>query len=163
MIGRTTGRPVSITGLGVYVPERIVTNDDLAGIVDTSDAWITERTGIRERRIAADLDALRLAPGTVLLDDFLGFAMPLSSRNPTQFAITSDRDFQSILADPAGNGIRYVLVPDPVEQGRLDAVNRRSPSLYANGAGMATLVRQYPNDADRVGWRLYHLKPEANP
>src|SRR5205807_839594 len=60
-----------------------------------------------ERRIAADLDAMRLPPETVLLDDFLGFAMPLSSRNPTQFAITSDRDFQAVLADPAGNGIRY--------------------------------------------------------
>jgi hypothetical protein len=110
-----------------------------------------------ERRIAADLDAMRLPPGTVLVDDFLGFGMPLSSRNPGQFAITSDRDFQSILADPAGSGIRFVLVPDPVEQGRLDAVNRRYPSLYANGAGMATLVREYPNAADRVDWRLYAL------
>ena len=58
MIGRVTGRPVSITGLGVHVPERIVTNDDLAAIVDTSDAWITERTGIRERRVAADDEAM---------------------------------------------------------------------------------------------------------
>ncbi|HUY72372.1 MAG TPA: beta-ketoacyl-ACP synthase III [Gaiellaceae bacterium] len=58
MIGRTNGRPVSITGLGVHVPERIVTNDDLAAIVETSDEWITERTGIRERRIAADDEAM---------------------------------------------------------------------------------------------------------
>jgi 3-oxoacyl-[acyl-carrier-protein] synthase-3 len=58
MIGRTSGRPVSITGLGTHVPERIVTNADLAELVDTSDAWITERTGIRERRIAADHEAM---------------------------------------------------------------------------------------------------------
>lgn len=39
-----------IAGLGHYVPERIVTNDDLAKVMDTSDEWIQERTGIRERR-----------------------------------------------------------------------------------------------------------------
>jgi 3-oxoacyl-[acyl-carrier-protein] synthase-3 len=41
-----------ITSLGVYVPERVVTNADLEKIVDTSDEWITTRTGIRERRYA---------------------------------------------------------------------------------------------------------------
>jgi len=41
-----------IAGTGAAVPERVVTNDDLAGIVDTSDAWIHQRTGIRERRFA---------------------------------------------------------------------------------------------------------------
>ena len=40
-------------GLGVHVPERVVTNDDLAQLVDTSDEWIVTRTGIRERRFAA--------------------------------------------------------------------------------------------------------------
>ena len=49
---------VTITGLGAYVPERVVTNDELAQMVDTSDEWIIERTGIRERRIAADAQAL---------------------------------------------------------------------------------------------------------
>ncbi|MEH6682671.1 MAG: beta-ketoacyl-ACP synthase III [Sediminicola sp.] len=39
-----------ITGLGFYVPENVVTNDDLSKIMDTNDAWIQERTGIRERR-----------------------------------------------------------------------------------------------------------------
>ena len=39
-----------IAGMGKYVPENIVTNDDLAGIMDTNDAWIQERTGIQERR-----------------------------------------------------------------------------------------------------------------
>lgn len=39
-----------ISGVGHYVPENIVTNDDLAKLMDTSDAWITERTGIKERR-----------------------------------------------------------------------------------------------------------------
>jgi 3-oxoacyl-[acyl-carrier-protein] synthase III len=43
-----------ITGWGMYAPSRVMTNDDLAKIVDTSDEWIVSRTGIRERRIAAD-------------------------------------------------------------------------------------------------------------
>jgi len=42
-----------ITGWGMYVPEKILTNDDLARMVDTSDDWIVERTGIRQRRIAS--------------------------------------------------------------------------------------------------------------
>jgi len=46
-----------IIGTGMGVPSRIVTNDDLAKIVDTTDEWIVSRTGIRERRIAADNEA----------------------------------------------------------------------------------------------------------
>ena len=54
MIGRVSenGPSVGITGIGAHVPERVLTNADLARIVDTSDEWITERTGIKERRIA---------------------------------------------------------------------------------------------------------------
>ena len=46
-----------IIGTGSYIPQRVVTNDDLARRVDTSDRWIVERTGIRERRIAAPEEA----------------------------------------------------------------------------------------------------------
>ena len=49
---------VTITGLGAHVPERVLTNDELAELVDTSDEWIVTRTGIRERRIAAETEAL---------------------------------------------------------------------------------------------------------
>ena len=58
MIAIPNGAPISITGLGCHVPERVVTNDDLAKLVDTSDEWIRTRTGIRERRYAADDEAL---------------------------------------------------------------------------------------------------------
>src|SRR6056300_1324448 len=40
-----------IVGLGHYVPEHVVTNDDLSKLMDTDDAWIIERTGIKERRL----------------------------------------------------------------------------------------------------------------
>ncbi|MGH2404692.1 MAG: 3-oxoacyl-ACP synthase, partial [bacterium] len=42
----------AILGVGVHVPRRVLTNDELAKIVDTSDEWIVERTGIRTRHIA---------------------------------------------------------------------------------------------------------------
>lgn len=58
MIGAATGRRIGITGLGVHVPARVMTNDDLAQYVETSDEWIRERTGIRERRIAEPDEAL---------------------------------------------------------------------------------------------------------
>jgi 3-oxoacyl-[acyl-carrier-protein] synthase-3 len=58
VLGSANGVRVGVTGLGTCVPERILTNDDLAALVDTTDQWIVDRTGIRERRIAADEEAL---------------------------------------------------------------------------------------------------------
>jgi 3-oxoacyl-[acyl-carrier-protein] synthase-3 len=54
----TTNGRVSITGIGCYAPQRVMTNDELAQLVDTSDEWIVERTGIRERRVAGPDEAL---------------------------------------------------------------------------------------------------------
>jgi 3-oxoacyl-[acyl-carrier-protein] synthase-3 len=48
---------VRIAGTGSYAPAKVLTNDDLSRMVDTSDAWITERTGIKQRRIAAENEA----------------------------------------------------------------------------------------------------------
>ena len=57
MIGEARSN-VTITGLGVHVPDRVVSNDELSQHVETSDEWIRERTGIRERRMAAKEEAL---------------------------------------------------------------------------------------------------------
>ena len=46
-----------ILGTGSYTPEKVITNDDMSKIVDTSDEWIKARTGIRQRRFAADNEA----------------------------------------------------------------------------------------------------------
>ncbi len=51
---------VRIAGTGSYVPDKILTNDDLAQMVETSDEWITTRTGIKERRIASDSEPTSL-------------------------------------------------------------------------------------------------------
>jgi 3-oxoacyl-[acyl-carrier-protein] synthase III len=58
VIGSANGRRIGITGLGVHVPDRVFTNKDLEQYVDTTDEWIVERTGIRERRFATEEQAL---------------------------------------------------------------------------------------------------------
>jgi 3-oxoacyl-[acyl-carrier-protein] synthase-3 len=54
MSGENQLHGCAITGVGSYVPERVLTNADLESIVDTTDEWITSRTGIKQRRMAAD-------------------------------------------------------------------------------------------------------------
>jgi 3-oxoacyl-[acyl-carrier-protein] synthase-3 len=58
VIGKANGPRIGITGLGVHVPAKVVTNDDLAKLVDTNHEWIVERTGIHERRFAEPHEAL---------------------------------------------------------------------------------------------------------
>ena len=52
MIAKNIG--AGTLGMGMYVPERLVTNDDLASIVDTNDEWIYSRTGMKERYFASE-------------------------------------------------------------------------------------------------------------
>lgn len=107
--------------------------------------------------VARNLDAMQLPPGAVLMDDFLGSSIMLNSANPRQFVITSDRDFPEDVANPQGSGCTYILVPQPVGFGNLDALNRAYPNLYRDGAGFAVLVQQYQGPAD-LQWRLYQIK-----
>lgn len=65
-------RGAGILGMGIYIPERVVTNDDLSKIVDTNDEWIYSRTGIRERRFVAPEQAtsdLAIEAGKRALED----------------------------------------------------------------------------------------------
>ena len=54
----TANGRISITGIAAHTPERVLTNSEIAEMVETSDEWIIERTGIRERRVAAPEEAL---------------------------------------------------------------------------------------------------------
>ena len=56
-------RGAQITGWGTALPEKVVTNKDLEGTLDTSDEWITERTGIRERRVGGSTSGLAIEAG----------------------------------------------------------------------------------------------------
>ena len=67
-----------ITGWGMAVPERVLTNDDLAGMVDTNDEWIRTRTGIRERRIAAPEESTATLAVDAALD-----ALEIANLHPT--------------------------------------------------------------------------------
>ena len=106
MIGRPTGPRISITGLGCHVPDRVVTNEELATMVDTNNEWILERTGIRERRIAADDEAL-----TDIALPACRRALELAGADPASIdllivaTVTPDMAFPSssaILADQLG-------------------------------------------------------------
>jgi 3-oxoacyl-[acyl-carrier-protein] synthase-3 len=59
---------VRLTGWGAGLPDRIVTNDELSETLDTSDEWITERTGIRQRRIGGSASSLGLLASRAALD-----------------------------------------------------------------------------------------------
>ena len=56
-----------ITGWGTALPDKIVTNADLAATLDTSDEWIIERTGIQERRIGGTTSGLAIEAGRAAL------------------------------------------------------------------------------------------------
>jgi 3-oxoacyl-[acyl-carrier-protein] synthase III len=64
----STGRGIVVRSCGIAVPDKILTNDDLAARLDTNDAWITERTGIRERRIGGTTSSLAAEAGAQALE-----------------------------------------------------------------------------------------------
>jgi 3-oxoacyl-[acyl-carrier-protein] synthase-3 len=59
---------IRITGWGIALPDKVVTNDDMAVNLDTSDSWIVERTGIRERRIGGTTSGLAIEAGQAALE-----------------------------------------------------------------------------------------------
>lgn len=95
--------------------------------------------------IAAQIDAMHLPPGSVVADTFTPCvsSMLMHSDHPHQFVITSDRDFQPVLADPATFKAHYLLIPPPEGYGGLDALTRAYPNLYRQGAKGAELVRTF--------------------
>ncbi len=111
-----------------------------------------------EREVAQYLDSLSLPQGSVLMDDFEGFAIFINSDNKRQFVITSDRDFQAALAEPADAGVRYILVPQPKDIAVLEAVNRTYPGFYFNGGGIADLEKEFLQNSDGPIWRLYRVR-----
>jgi 3-oxoacyl-[acyl-carrier-protein] synthase-3 len=61
-------RGITVTGCGVSVPEKVVTNEDLSATLDTNDKWIVERTGIRERRVGGVTSQMAIEAGQRAID-----------------------------------------------------------------------------------------------
>ncbi len=59
---------IRIAGSGIALPDKVVTNEDMAVTLDTSDTWIVERTGIRERRFGGTTSGLATEAGRAALD-----------------------------------------------------------------------------------------------
>jgi 3-oxoacyl-[acyl-carrier-protein] synthase-3 len=126
---------IGILGLGAYVPERVMTNDDWAEYVDTSDEWITSRTGIKTRRIAAEDQTtvdLAVAAAEMALADA---------------GVTAAEIDEIIVATDTPE----VYIPDtaPFVQRRLGA--REVPSFDLAGSGCAGFVLGLDVARSRVG------------
>lgn len=118
----------------------------------------TLATFATERALADYLDAKSLPPGSVMMDTVYGFAVFAASGNPRQFVLPSDEDFTRILNDPAAHGVRYILSVPATGRGTSDAVNRRYPTLYENGARLATLDIEVPNSGlNQPTWRVWRV------
>src|SRR5918995_46612 len=165
MIGRSNGAPVSITGLGTYAPERVLTNDELAELVDTSDEWITQRTGIKERRIAPPGQAMTdpaPPPARIELDLIIVATVPPDMMFPTTGSLLGDllpapdaaaydllagcTGFVYALAQAhamvsAGLAEKALVVGGDVLSKILDWTDRSTIVLFGDGAGAVVLER----------------------
>ncbi len=116
------------------------------------------RTFSTERAIARYLDSLDLPDSSVITDTVYGFAVVAASRKPKMFVLPSDPDFVRILNDPSKRGAKYLLAVPTGGRGRSDTLNKRYPTLYDNGADIATLELEVPNDGEgQPNWRIYRV------
>jgi 3-oxoacyl-[acyl-carrier-protein] synthase-3 len=175
-------RGALITGWGAALPEKIITNDDLAQSLDTSDEWITERTGIKERRIGGTTAGLAIEAGAK--------AMAQAGVDPSEIDLlilaTTTGDDQvpatsGVVAHGLGlragafdlnaacsgwvyglvaahgfvaAGAAKVLVIGAETLSRItDWSDRRTAILFADGAG-AVVVEATDGPGELLGWEL---------
>lgn len=111
-----------------------------------------------DRQISAQIDGMHLPPASVLTDVADSFAIVLASRDPGQYVITPDRDFERDLADPNRWGIRYLLVPAGYSVVSYDAVLAAFPDLNQRFNGWAKPVKVWKGP---VGFTLYQITGQA--
>jgi 3-oxoacyl-[acyl-carrier-protein] synthase-3 len=128
---------IGLIGLGAYVPQRIMTNDEWTQYVDTSDEWITTRTGIKRRRLAADDESTA---------DLAVFA---AERALTDAGLSADQIDEIIVASDTPE----VYTPDTASfvQHRLGA--REIPTYDLGGSGCAGFVLGLDIARSRIGDR----------
>ncbi|NLI42632.1 MAG: ketoacyl-ACP synthase III [Synergistaceae bacterium] len=111
------GRPVSLLGSGIYVPEKVLTNYDLEKMVDTSDEWIRTRTGIVERRIAAE-------------DQVTSDLAYLAAVEALKSAYTSPEEIDMVIVATNTPDTIFPSVAAKV-QGRLEAINAGASDIQS--------------------------------
>lgn len=117
------------------------------------------RSFTSERQVASFFDSRHLPGGSVLIDVSDGFGVVSQSRDPKQFVITPDRDFQQALADPPTFHIRYLVTVPTAGLGAADALNIAYPGIYDNGAGIGKLVAEFPAPpgSGSFDYRIYRV------
>jgi 3-oxoacyl-[acyl-carrier-protein] synthase-3 len=170
-----------IIGWGSALPEKVVTNDDLAGTMDTSDEWIRERTGIHERRVGGSTVELAIEAGRRALEragvepgdiDLLVLAtttpdqtIPASSASVQAAlglqcgafdlnAACSGFVYAMVTADAfIGSGLQRALVIGSDTLSRVtDWTDRGTAILFADGAGAVVIERS--DEQTLLGWDL---------
>jgi 3-oxoacyl-[acyl-carrier-protein] synthase-3 len=174
---------IRVAGWGVALPDQVVTNADLEARLDTTDAWITERTGIKERRVGGTTAGLAVDAAQAALDhagidvasiDEVLLATSTPDRQmPATASEVQDRlgitggacdinaacsGFVYALVHAAGLlalGARRVLLVGAETMSRItDQDDRNTAILFADGAGALVLEADDEGNGDLLGWDL---------
>lgn len=173
---------VAVTGWGSALPPTVVTNADLEARLDTSDAWITERTGIRERRVGGTTSGLAAVAGKAALER-AGLAgedidlLVLATTTPDQLVPATSAMLQHQLGTRGGAfdlnaacaGFVYALVVSSALLGThltrallvasdtlsrvTDQEDRSTAVLFGDGAG-AVVLEEVAGEEHLLGWDL---------
>lgn len=136
-----THLPVGLMGLGAYLPERIMTNEEWSQYVDTSDEWITSRTGIKRRRVAAPDEStadLACAAATNALKD-----AGLSAHDVDEIIVATDTP--------------EVFTPDTASFVQHRLGTRCVPAYDLGGSGCAGSLQALDIARSRVGAQTRHV------
>ncbi|OWY63215.1 3-oxoacyl-ACP synthase, partial [cyanobacterium TDX16] len=182
MSATPSGRGIRITGWGTALPDKVVTNTDLEGWLDTSDEWIVERTGIRERRVGGTtaglaVEAGRRALASAGVEPSDVDLLVLCTTSPDQQVPATSAAVQAELGIPGGAfdlnaacsgfvyglvasaglaavGARRILLIGAETLSRLtDWDDRGTAILFADGAG-AVVLEVVDGPGDLLGWDL---------
>jgi len=175
-------RSTRIAGWGVALPDKVVTNDDLAAVLDTTDEWIRERSGIRERRVGGTTSGLAIEAGRAALDHAgIGPAdvglLVLCTSTPDQQLPATASTVQNALGLTCGafdlnaacsgfvyglvtayqfvaGGVDRVLLIGSETMSRIiDWDERTTAVLFGDGAG-ALVLDSTEGDPSLLGWDL---------
>ncbi|MEY2434588.1 MAG: 3-oxoacyl-[acyl-carrier-protein] synthase [Acidimicrobiaceae bacterium] len=176
-------RSARIAGWGTALPEKVVTNDDLAAVLDTSDEWIVERSGIHERRIGGTTSSLAIDAGKIALDHAGVTAkdvdlVVLCTSTPDQQIPATASTVQHVLGlecgafdlnaacsgfvyglvtahqlIAAGGTDRVLLIGSETMSRMIDWDERTTAVLFGDGAG-AVVLEATEGETHLLGWDL---------